>query len=166
MLILKQGFAKKEKRVIEQMLYDTVDLYGDFYVTKDNIRIYLRDNPDILFSYLNKGDRWVYDESSDKGVAVITGWSDKSPRKYVKLLTKDVHLAGNLLKMINWNVKTDVYAKIKKNNPLLKVFQSNQYAFVGNRGSEVLLMRKYIARPEQVNQKDEEYYDRIPKKKI
>jgi hypothetical protein len=57
---------------------------------------------------------------------------------------------------MNWNVKCDLYAKIKKNNPLLKVFQHNQFQFVGNRGQEILLMRKYISRPEVRNGKDEE----------
>lgn len=156
MIILKQGYNKKDKRFIENVLYDVIDLFGDFYVTKDNVRIYLRDNIDILFKYLMKGDRIVYEENNEKGIALVTGWSDKSPRKYVKVLTKDEHLAGDLLKAMNWNIRYDLYAKIKKNNPLLKVFQRNQYQFLGNRGQEVLLMRKYLARPDNHSGKDEE----------
>lgn len=156
MLICKCGFSKKEKRFIENALYETVDLYGDFYVTKDNVRIYLRDNSDILFSYLNRGDVIVYDQDNEVGIGLVTGWSDRSLRKYVKILTKDEHLASNLLKIINWNANIDLYAKLKKNNPLVKIFQQNQYAFIGNRGAEILLMRKYIPRFERIIYKEED----------
>ena len=166
MIICKTGCSKKEKRLIENVLYNTVDLHGDFYVTKDNVRIFLRDNPDIFYSYLNKGDVVVFEENNEEGIGLVTGWSDRSPRKYVKILTKDEVLAGNLLKMINWQTRIDLYAKIKKNNPLLKVFQRNQYQFIGNRGAEVLLMRKYIYHPEIRNVKDETQYDYKIKKNI
>jgi len=164
MIIIKQGFDKTEKRLIETVLYDVVDLYGDFYVTKDNVRIYLRDNIDILFKYLKKGDRIVYEQNNENGLIIVTGWSDKSARKYVKVLSKDEQLVGDLLKIMNWNVQCDLYVKIKKNNPLLKIFQRNQYQFVGNRGQEVLLMRKYIARPKSHNGKDEEACEALYRK--
>jgi hypothetical protein len=156
MLIVKQGFSKTEKRVVENILFNSIDLYGDFYLTRDNIRLFLRDNPDILFECLKKGDRYAYDDSSEFGMAFITGWSDRSPRKYVKLLTKDEKLASNLLKIINWNIKGDLYAKLKKNNPMTKVFLRNSYSFAGDRGTEILLMHKYIARPERIMKKEED----------
>ena len=154
MLICKEGVSKKEKRLIENILYDNVDLFGDFYSTKENIRISLRDNPEVLFDYLKKGSKIVYELDRENGLALIL--REKGFRPYVKILCKDEHLASNLLKIINWNVKCDIYVKIKKNNPLLKVFQRNQYAFCGNRGSEILLVRKYIYHTETHNGKDEE----------
>lgn len=156
MLICKEGLSKKEKRFVQNALENNVDLFSDFYVTKDNIRIGIRENSDILFNYLQKGDVIVYEENNENGLALVTGWSDKASRKYVKLLSKDEHLASNLLKIINWNANIDLYAKLKKNNPLIKVFQRNGYSFKGDRGSEILLMRQYIYHPQKDYKKDEE----------
>ena len=55
MFKIKQMLSKSEKRVVESCMYDVVDIYNDFYFTRDNIRISLRDNPDILFSALSYG---------------------------------------------------------------------------------------------------------------
>jgi hypothetical protein len=154
MLIIKEGLDKQEKRFVENVLYNVVDLYGDFYSTSQNIRISLRDNPDELFKYIKKGSQLVYEPDNENGIALVL--KEKGFRTYVKILCKDEDLAGSLLKIMNWNVKCDLYAKIKKNNPLLKVFQRNQYQFLGNRGQEVLLMRKYLARPDNHSGKDEE----------
>jgi hypothetical protein len=156
MLICKEGYTQKEQRIIENILFETVDLMGDFYLTKDNVRIYLRDNIDVLLDCLNKGDGWAYDEENLNGMGFVTGWSDNSPRKYVKLLTNDEHLADRLLKIILWNVKSDLWIKIKKNNKLLKVIQKNGFLFKGDRGSELLLYRTYIYRPERIISKEEE----------
>ena len=127
-------------------MYDIVDVYNDFYFTRDNIRISLRDNPEILFNALKKGDMVVMDSQNEAGIAVITGWSDNSARKYVKILTRDEKIADKMLKMINWHINVDLYVKIKKNNKFLKTFQRNFYKFVGDRGQEILLQRKYIPR--------------------
>lgn len=156
MLVCKEGLSKKEKRFVQNALENNVDLFSDFYVTKDNIRIPIRDNSDILFSYLNRGDVIAYEENNENGLALVTGWSDRSPRKYVKLLTKDEHLASSLLKIINWNANIDLYAKLKKNNPLIKVFNRAGYSFKGDRGSEILLMRQYVYHPQKLYKKDEE----------
>jgi len=146
MFEIKQTLSRRDKRTVESCLYEVVDLYSDFYYTRDNIRISLRDNPEILFSSLGKGDKIVLDSENEKGIAVITGWSDKSPRKYVKILTRDEKLADKMLKIITWSLKCDLYVKIKKNNRLLKTFQRNFFKFVGDRGQEILLLRKYIER--------------------
>ena len=156
MLICKEGLNKIEKKQISYILSEVCDLYSDFYCTKDNVRIPLRDNPDVLFSYLNKGDVVVYEQDNETGIGLVTGWSDGSARKYVKILTKDEHLASNLLKIINWNANIDLFAKLKKNNPLIKVFQRFGYSFKGDRGSEILLMRQYIYHPQKEYKKDEE----------
>ena len=156
MLKCKDGLNKKEKKFVNYILEEVCDLYSDFYVTSNNIRIPIRDNPDVLFDYLNKGDVIAYEENNENGLALVTGWSDKATRKYVKLLTKDEHLASNLLKIINFSANIDLYAKLKKNNPLIKVFQRNGYSFKGDRGSEILLMRQYIYHPQKIHSKDEE----------
>ena len=155
MLIIKSGLNQKEKSFISNILYNVVDLYGDFYSTKDNLRISLRDNPEILFKYLKAGSQIVYDETNENGIALIL--KEKSFRTYIKILTNNPTLANNFLKTISWHTKEDLYVKIKKNNNLFKVFQKNNFQFLGNRGNEVLLGRKYIARPEPRIFKGDEY---------
>ena len=147
MIILKQGCNQKEKRTIENILSETVDLFGDFYCTKDNMRISIRDNSDLLFNYLKKGSQVIYDVNKENGMALIL--KEKGFRTYIKILTKDYFLACDFLKVINWHIKEDVYVKLHKNNLLIKAFQKNGYSFIGNRGMETLLMRKYISRPER-----------------
>jgi len=146
MIILKQTPARKEHSKIEAILEDNIDLYGDFYFTHDNIRISIRDNIDVLYRCLRKGDIVIYNEN-EKGIAIITGYSDKAERKYVKILAKDEENVDDLLKIIQWNIRRDLYVKIKKNSKFLKCFQRNYYKFLGDRGNEVLLFKKYIKRP-------------------
>jgi hypothetical protein len=146
MLILKPGCSQKEKKTIKAILDNCVDLYGDFYVTRENIRIALRDNSDILFNYLKKGSQFVYDETNENGIALIL--REKGFRTYIKILTKDTYLANKFLKMISWHVKENLYVKLKKNNPLIKTFQYNNFQFKGDRGNEILLERIYVPRPE------------------
>src|SRR3989304_1449703 len=164
MYIIKQGLNKKEKQQIKYILYDIVDLYGDFYSTRENIRISLRDNADELFDYLKKGSKIVYELDKETGLALIL--KEKGFRTYIKILTKDEKTTSNLLKMINWNIKENIFVKLHKNNNLIKIFQRNGYSFQGNRGSEVLLSRTYVPRPESRNTKDEEQYESKYKKII
>jgi len=152
MYILKQGLSKKERRQVEYILSEVIDLYGDFYATKNNIRISLRDNVDELFKYIQKGSKIVYNPESEKGLALVL--KEKGFRTYIKILTKDEHEASNLLKIINWNTKEDLYIKIHKNNPIAKICQRQSYKFMGDRGSEILLCRKYIPRLEKKYDKD------------
>lgn len=154
MYIIKEGVSKKDKRLIEQILYNCVDLYGDFYSTKSNIRISLRDNPDEVFSYLRKGSKFAFENNNEQGIAIIL--KEKGFRTYVKVLTRDLNLATNLLKIINWNISEDLYVKIHKNNPLIKAFQRQGFKIKGDRGSEFLLYRQYIARPKRIYNKDSE----------
>ena len=156
MIVCKMGCSKKEVRIIENIMENTIDLYADAYITRQNIRISLRENIDIFIKCLNKGDEWVYDADREDGLAMISGWSDKSKRMYVKVLTRDMDLANNFLKIIAFKASCDLYCKLKKNNPLVKVFQKNNYQFVGDRGSELLLCRKFLFRPERIMYKKEE----------
>ena len=117
-------------------------IYGDFYITRNNLRLYIKENKNLLFECLKKGDKIVFDEK--RGIIFVTGWSDKAPRKYIKILSKDEESADKLLKIFLWQVNCDVYAKVNKNNPVKKVLQRNNFKFVGDRGREILLYRKYI----------------------
>jgi hypothetical protein len=137
------GFPnKKERHELDIMLDEFIDFYGDFYITRNNLRLFIKENKDLLFECLKKGDKLVY--SNKDGVVFVTGFSDKSKRKYVKVLATDVESADRLLKVTSWHFTCDLWAKIKKNNPIKKALIKNNYRFCGDRGKELLLCRKYI----------------------
>jgi len=139
MITFKTGLSKKEKSQVMGLISEFTDVYGDFYITKNNLRLFIKENINVLFEALQAGDKIAYCE---EGIAVVTGFSDKMPRKYVKLLTKNNDIAEKLLQIISWNLDCDLYIKIKKNNPLKGILVKNGFQFLGGRGKEILLIRK------------------------
>lgn len=153
MITFKSGLGKKETPQIQSVIVDLVDTYGDFYITKNNLRLMIKDNFDVLCDCLKKGDKIAFDEN---GVAIVTGYSDNSPRKYLKILTKDLKHVEPLLQVLFWNLKEkEVYIKLKNTNPLKDLLLSKHckrengrlvfsgFEFVGGRGKETLL--RYVA---------------------
>ena len=150
MIQVKKGkLQKKEEYELDIFIKDLSDIYSDFYITRNNLRLYIKENTDLLYSCLEKGDQMSFSE--EKGIAFITGFSDKAERKYLKVLAKDDQSADHLLKALLWQVDYDLFAKIKKNNPIRQILQRNNFKFIGDRGKEVLLIRKYISRETNKN---------------
>ena len=150
MITFRNTLAKKERFTLTSLMADLVDAYGDFYLTKDNLRLFIKENQDILYEGLSKGDKIAFYEN---GLAVVVGFSDNAPRKYIKILAKDDASAESLLKILFWNTDCDLYAKVKKTNPLKNVLERNGFYFLGGRGKEILLKRdggkKDAKRPEK-----------------
>lgn len=137
------GFpGKKERHEIDIVIDELIDFYGDFYITRNNLRLFIKENIELLYECLKKGDKIAY--SNKDGIAFVTGFSDKSKRKYVKILATDVESADRLLKVVSWHINCDLWAKIKKTNPIKNALIKNNYKFCGDRGKELLLCRKYI----------------------
>ena len=139
MITFKSVLSDKETKQITSLLHELSDVYGDFYITKNNLRLFIKENQNVLFDALKRGDKIAFD---DDGMAVICGFSDKADRKYLKILTKDVNRIDGYLKVIAWNLDCDLYVKIKKNNPLKEVLEKSYFRFAGNRGTEILLYRR------------------------
>ncbi|GAG74932.1 unnamed protein product, partial [marine sediment metagenome] len=59
-------------------------------------------------------------------------------------LAKDNIVVDKLLKNLDWNISDDIFIKIKKNNPLKEILLRNKYRFIGDRGREILLMKKGV----------------------
>lgn len=138
MVEYKGKVSKKDKQKIELAIGDLIDLYGDFFLTKNNIRLFIKENFHLLYECLKNGDKVAYEE---EGIALVTGWSDNAKRKYVKLLTKNNDSAIRLLQVIIWNEKTELFAKIKKDNPIKDAFLKTGFNFYKNRGKEILLVK-------------------------
>jgi hypothetical protein len=145
MIVYKEnGLSKKEEAQIYSLLTEVSDVYGDAYITRQNLRLYIRENFDLLKTCLKQGDKIAMDE---KSIAVVIGFSDKSPRKYLKILVQDLEDVPALVKTIYWHIKEDLFCKLKNNNPLKDKLLKCGFNFIGGRGKEVLLVHKYIARP-------------------
>ncbi len=150
MIEIKQNLSEKDKLKIKILLGEIVDTYGDFYITKSNLRLYIKENPEVLYKLLSKGDKILFDEEGE-GLAVIIGYAEKSPRKYLKLLAKNEKIADKIIKNVNWNVLEELYCKIKKTNPIKNILLKNRWKFAGDRGKEVLLKREKIESPKKEN---------------
>jgi len=153
MLQYKFGpLSKQDKKEINSLLDNISDLYSDFYITKENLRLYIKENTHLLYEGISKKDKIVYGE---EGILFIHGFSDQSRRKYVKILSDNAENASKLIRFLNLQL-TDIelYVKIKKENPILKSFQTKGYKFVGDRGKEILLCRKPIKDDFKVNKGD------------
>jgi hypothetical protein len=142
MVTFKSKLSKKEESQIRLMLMDISDPFCEFYITQKNIRLFVRENFDILKSCLTQGDKIVFD---DKCFAIVLGFSDNSPRKYVKFLSRDLDSVGALVGSLYLNIKEDLYCKVKNNNPIKDKLIELGFKMVGNRGKESLLMHTYEA---------------------
>ena len=152
MIQVKSNLNKKEKETIWSLVQDLTDIYKDFYITKNNLRLFISDNLDLLYDCLKKGDKIIYDENL--GIIFVYGFSDNAPRKYLKILAKDENSANQLLKVLSWHLKIDLYSKMKKTNPIIRTLERNGFRYIKDRGAEALLFRKYIpTRP--IKHKDE-----------
>lgn len=145
MIKFTQKPKEKEKIDIADLIDDMKDYYSDFYITRNNLRLMIKDNKDLFFKCLNAGDKIIWDEKM--GIIFITGFSDKASRVFIRPLFKDGQSADRLIKQLNWKLPdTDLWAKIKKNSPIKNVLllKYNNFKFVASRGKEILLCRPKI----------------------
>jgi len=140
MIYLKNApLAKKEKQEIQSLFSEIFDPYCDFYVTKNNRRLFIRENSEILFNGIAKGDCIAYNET---GIATIIGISDKSDRKYLRFLVRQPALVGNLLvALLMEKYEGILYTKLKYNNPSIPTLLGFGFVEVADRGEEVLLKK-------------------------
>jgi len=146
------------------------DTYSDFYITRDNKRLFLNNlkvAKNVFFNCLKHSDKCLIYEENDsiQGIIFITGFTDKFHRKYLKILTNNQNDTFNLIRALNWHYNCDLYVKIKKYNPAIEVllgtknynwylkkeldedrFRGFGFKFQGSRGKEILLFRKFQKR--------------------
>ena len=91
----KSRLTVEEKIKITEMVQEIPDNWAEFYATKDNLRLYYKQNLELLFDSLKKGDKICYNENS---IVLVAGFSDNNRRKYIKFLTKSITDLDKLLK--------------------------------------------------------------------
>ena len=131
----------------------------DFYFTENNSRIYPQDEKSL--KRFLKQCRHVYVSEDDKADPNGVGMLWKSvgggkERYYLKMKFRNEVIARNLLTIMLWHVKSDIYAKIRKDNPMLSVLRNKGFRFLGGRGLQVLLVKKFKPMEERERIYDEE----------
>ncbi len=177
MIQSKQYLSKRDKLEIGILINELPDIYGEFYITKNKLRLFLKENMDSLWKTLRGGDKIIYGENA---IGVVTGYCDKNieiidnitnlkkiipSRKYLTILTKDDKNLYRLLQFIVGEFKNiDVYTKVKKDNPILKCFYNNGFIFLHGRGKELLLCKKADNRTDFIFRKYEDDREEIKKR--
>ena len=126
---------------IMEFIYETPDKFFDFYITKDRNRIFIN-KLDILKSLLKTQECYGLFDEGWKGLLIL--YYEKGFRKYVKFLAKNLDNAEKLIRYLLWNHSEELYAKLKKDNPIVSLLLNKGFISLGDRGREILLIKPYI----------------------
>lgn len=141
------------------------DIYSDFYITKDNKRLFLTDikvAKNVFNDCMKHGEKCIIKEENNeiKAVLLIVGYKDKSVRKYLKILAKSKKDVKDLGAFLIWqNLPANVFIKVRKNNIHIVKYDEKtkrykpSYAFrrvgfqvIAVREKEVLLKKENMER--------------------
>ena len=132
--------SKKNSKKINLFISDITDDFREFYITHNNIRLFLQDNKELLSKSVEKGNYLIYD-TEEKGILLVTGYSDNFKRKYIKILAENNEIIYNLLQMLIMNIEEDLFIKVNKRNPIIKILREFEFVFQGGRGKQILMKR-------------------------
>lgn len=124
---------------IALLIKDIKDNYQDFYITKNKQRIYFTDTR-FIQNIIKTQEIYGLFEQELLGLFLI--YREKGFRPYVKILGKNYNIEEKLIKYLSWTfTDIELFAKIKKGNPINQLLQNIGFIFVGGRGKEILLLR-------------------------
>jgi len=115
----------------------------DFYLTKNNKRIYIQTIKDLR-TFLKSSDKIYIDENYQGIILLWKGFGADIKRYYIKLNAINKEIANKLLTVLLWNTNQDLYIKLNKKSKFLEIFKNKNFKFSGGRGKQILLYRKYI----------------------
>lgn len=131
----------KNKTDVYEFLGRVKDNFEDFYITKNKERKFLLNNWSLIEEILLKQEVYGLNSHGLKAIMIIV--KDKGFRPYVKLLTENSKYTIDLLKFLKWNfLETDLYFKLKKENPLSEQIKRTGFIMIGDRGRELLFFKK------------------------
>jgi len=119
----------------------------DFYLTKDNKRLYINDVKTLKKLLQSSIVTIVLSDDNVEycGIALIwksTGGNIK--RYYVKIIANSPKIADKLITVLSWHFKKELYIKIRKDSHLIPALKSKGFRFEGGRGKQILLKRGII----------------------
>jgi hypothetical protein len=125
-------------------IYDFVlrveDKFQDFYLTQDKQRIFIKEIK-LIEKLLKYQEVYAVEDNEIQAIMIVL--HEKGFRSYVKLLSSKIDYSYDLLKSLSWNYeKKELFIKIKKTNPICKILQRYGWTFAGDRGQEVLYIKK------------------------
>lgn len=151
-MIIRLNYNKNLYDVIE-FIQRCPDTYQDFYITKERNRLFLAESKiKTIQNILKYQDIFGLFEKDLKAILIV--YKNKGFRTFLKILSENRNYYHDLLKFVNWNVKQEIYLKIKKSNPINKVIwlyydkikhktvYRYGWEFLGLRGAEILYVRK------------------------
>lgn len=120
------------------------DRFEDTYITINKERVFLKNNWKLLNKILKYQEIYAIDcDNGIKGILIIL--REKNFRPYIKILTESTKYNIDLLKFLKWNFgEIDLYAKLKKENPLATQIIRTGFIRIGDRGKEILFLKKGI----------------------
>jgi len=138
-------FNSKNKQQLAELVYFVKNNFdADFYLTKDNQRQYVFDEPSLKIMLKEATEVYVADEEVDYGGLILL-WkavAGEITRYYIKIIAKNEHVAKALLTILLWNNFQELYVKLNKHHPFLHVFKRMGFAFKGGRGRQLLLYKQ------------------------
>lgn len=129
-------------------LLDYVQRFGskELYLTENKIRIPVT-NKILLKKFINNS-KLVYVKTEKGDVCgVLIRWTSNSEnvkREYIKLSAINVKDAGDLLTIMIWETKTDLYIKVDNNSHLMPALLEKGFRFFAGRGEQILMKRQFI----------------------
>lgn len=133
------------------------DKYEDWYITKNKSRLMIN-NLSLIETLLQRQEVYGLFQGNLKAVMIIV--RDKGFRPYIKLLAENSRYTIDMLKFLKWNFsEKDLYFKLKKENPLIEQIKKTGFVMIGDRGRELLFLKKGIKQLYKMTPKD----DYLPK---
>ena len=130
------------KKTIPNLL-EFVSRKNNLYYTKDNKRNSVKTIQDLKI--LNKESSFaIQKDISGEIKGLLFVWESNSStvkRNYIKVEYEAISDVDDLLMVLNWNFKEEVYIKLVKNSPLINSFRKKGFKFCHARGEEILLCR-------------------------
>lgn len=137
-----ERLTKRNTMDVFEFVQKTKDKFEDFYITKNNQRLFLTDLKTIS-KLLEKQEVYSVYDKGIKSLFII--FREKGFRTYIKLLSETRSAESSAVKSIMMNFsEQDLYIKVKKENNLAKYLKYFGFLLTGDRGAEVLLYRKGI----------------------
>jgi len=143
----------KDKISVYDFISRTKDVWEDFYITTNKSRVFLKGNLKLIEKILKYQTAVALEESGEiKAVLII--YREKTFRPYVRILSEKNDYIYDMFKYLNWNFNCELFIKCKKTNPVSKIAQKFFFNFIGDRGSEILLVRqkREIKNDKSINQ--------------